>query len=537
MIFARRVPFANRHEAAEAYRHLISEAQKIGAQAVMATMAALGRADLFFMLTRLMDCKPADNDWCFDRCKEVAAEPNECLDLWAREHWKSTIITKALTIQDVINNPELTVGIFSHTRTNAQTFLLTIMREFEENERLKVCYPEILYANPKSESPLWGVENGIILKRKGNPKEATIEAWGVVEGQPTGRHFALMVYDDVVSVENVNTPDQIKKTTERMRLSDNLGAKGGTRRIIGTRYHLFDTYAELLKDGTLKPRIHPATVDGTADGEPVYLSREELRNKRIKQGPYIFACQMLLNPVAEDAQGFKPDWVHLWNGAEEHWRAMNRVILVDPASSKKKDSDYTVFAVVGWNVDQHLYLIHGIRARFNLTERTKNLFRLVRQYQPLFTAYERYGMQSDIEHIQGEMDRENFHFNIQEIGGQTAKPDRIRRLIPWFENGRFHLPAQSTFKDHEGKFHNFTTLFIEEEFTSFPVCAHDDMLDCLARAVDPQLNVPWPDAVDGRSAVEKELERMEEARRAMSDGPGAAMGVMYGYDQQRGAQW
>lgn len=537
MIFARRVPFANYQEAGEAYKRLLSEAQKQGPQAVMATMAALGRADLFFLLSRFMRRPDTINDWCFDRCKEVAENPNGYIDLWAREHYKSTIITVALSIQDILNDPEETIGLLSHTVTNAGKFLGQIKREFEINEPMKRCYPEVLYQNPEKESPSWSIENGLLVKRQTNPKEVTVEAGGVVKGQQIGKHYRKMVYDDIVTPDSVGTAEQIKKTTEMLRVSFNLGARGGHRRIIGTRYHMFDTYAELLKDGVAIPRIYAATVDGKADGQPRFLSPELLAQKRKEMGPYVFACQMLLNPVAEDAQGFKDAWLHLWNGAEEHWRAMNRVILVDPASSKKKDSDYTVFAVVGWNVDQHLYLIHGIRARFNLTERTKTLFRLVRQYQPLFTAYERYGMQSDIEHIQGEMDRENFHFNIQEIGGQTAKPDRIRRLIPWFENGRFHLPAQSTFKDHEGKFHNFTTLFIEEEFTSFPVCAHDDMLDCLARAVDPQLNVPWPDAVDGRSAVEKELERMEEARRAMNDGPGAAMGVMYGYDQQQGAQW
>jgi hypothetical protein len=63
------------------------------------------------------------------------------LDLWAREHYKSTVITFALTIQDILNDPEITVGIFSHTRPIAKAFLRQIKQEFETNEDLKAGFP------------------------------------------------------------------------------------------------------------------------------------------------------------------------------------------------------------------------------------------------------------------------------------------------------------------------------------------------------------------------------------------------------------
>lgn len=512
------------------------EAHKAYAQARSPEdLRALCCGDLFFLLVRAMGRSDMDNEFCYSRCREVQATPDGCLDLWAREHYKSTIITVGKTIQDILCNPSLTVGIFSHTRPIAKAFLRQIKREFESNQLLQELFPHICPPG-RGETRTWSEDAGIVVQRANNPKENTVEAWGLVDGQPTSKHFDLLIYDDVVTLESVSTPEQITKTTEAWRLSLNLGARGGVRRMIGTRYHANDTYDTLLRQKSVVPRILPATADGTFEGEPVFLSRELLDEKRRDMGPYVFACQMLQNPLADKADGFRAGWLQYWTTAEDHWKPMNRVILVDPAGSKKKSSDYSVFCVVGWNSDQRLYLIHGERARRNLTERTKTIFRLVRQYQPLFVGYEQYGLQSDIEHIQGEMSRENFHFQIQPLGGQTAKIDRIRRLIPWFEQRRIFLPIQSPFHDGD-TVRNFTSLFVEEEFTSFPVCAHDDMLDCLARAVDPQLNVPWPDAVDGRSAVEKELERMEEARRAMNDGPGAAMGVMYGYDQQQGAQW
>jgi hypothetical protein len=36
----------------------------------------------------------------------------------------------------------------------------------------------VLWADPVKESPKWSEDEGIVVKRKGNPKEATVEAWG-----------------------------------------------------------------------------------------------------------------------------------------------------------------------------------------------------------------------------------------------------------------------------------------------------------------------------------------------------------------------
>ena len=126
-------------------------------------------------------------------------------------------------------------------------------------------------------------------------------------------------------------------------------------------------------------------------------------------------------------------------------------------------------------------------------------------------GYERYGLQADIEHIRDEMARLNYRFTLRELGGATAKIDRIRRLIPWFEQERLFLPAHDAFRDGEGRIRDFTRELVEEEYGAFPVCAHDDMLDCLSRAVDPGVRVPFPDAADGRGAAERELERLRLA--------------------------
>src|SRR5690606_16861901 len=109
--------------------------------------------------------------------------PDGFLDLWAREHYKSTIITFGLTVQDILRShgadledpPELTIGIFSHTRPIAKSFLRQIKQEFEGNSKLKALFPDVLYANPHRDSPKWSEDDGIVVKRKSNRREATVE--------------------------------------------------------------------------------------------------------------------------------------------------------------------------------------------------------------------------------------------------------------------------------------------------------------------------------------------------------------------------
>ncbi len=477
----------------------------------------LGRRDLFFLLAFLCGRKDVARPWLLDRCKEVQAAPNGFLDLWSREHYKSTIITFAQSIQDILSshgdNPhpkwggrEVTIGIFSCTRPIAKGFLGQIKYELEHNENLRTLYPDILWENPNKDAPRWSMDNGIVVQRKTNPKESTVEAWGVIDGQPTSRHFYILVYDDLVTVDHVGTPTMMQKVLSTWEVSTNLGAEGGIQRYIGTRYHANDAYRHMLKRKVAVPRIYAATKDGSVEGEPVLLSREALDEKRKIQGPYTFACQMLLDPVADETQGFKREWVCYHKGSNGD--GMNKYILVDPANEKKQTNDYTVMAVIGLGPDKNYYLLDLVRDRLNLAERADMLFRLHGKWQPITVGYEKYGMQADVEHFKYEMSHRNYHFSITELGGRLNKLDRIRSLIPIFAGKRFYLP-ESLFKtNYEKKTEDLVDVFLAEEYDSFPVSMHDDMLDAIARIMDEDLGAVWPRIID-----DKPKERYRHRRR------------------------
>src|SRR6266702_4481248 len=107
------------------------------------------------------------------------------------------------------------------------------------------------------------LERGITVKRKGNPKEATIEAHGLIDGQPTSRHFRLHIYDDVVTQDYLSE-ESLRKTTERWELADNLGSHLGVRKWMpGTRYHYADTCGVVIERDAVLSRITGTIYRGT----------------------------------------------------------------------------------------------------------------------------------------------------------------------------------------------------------------------------------------------------------------------------------
>ena len=468
----------------------------------------LCQTDLFFLLRYGLNRVDMDNDWLFDRCIEVQTSPNNHLDLWAREHYKSTIITFGKTIQDILIDPNITVGIFSHTRPIAKSFLSQIKRELETNRQLQAWFPDILYAEPSKEAIRWSEDAGIIVKRSQNPKESTVEAWGVVDGQPTSKHYTLLVYDDIVTRESVSTPEMMHKTTDALVTSYNLGAIGGARRFIGTRYHFGDTYAAIMERGTVSPRVYPATDDGTLDGASVFMPQKLLDEKRRDFGIYVFSTQMLQNPVADSSQGFKREWVNQYD--REPPENCVWYLLVDAANGKRKHNDYTSIWAVGLSSDGNYYCIPEVRDRLNVTERANRVIALHRKYKPIEVRYEEYGSTSDVPYVKEQQEKQQYRFQIVTVGGLIGKTERIRRLIPDFETGKVWLPIRWIVTDYEGKGQDNVRIFIEEELLAFPVTAHEDMLDALARIKETsgkvngssiQLMLRWPDSEDNAPVV------------------------------------
>ena len=423
-------------------------------QLVARAKALVACNDRFYLLVKLLARADLIHTWLFDRCREVEEEPYGFVDLWARFHGKSSIITTGGIIQEIIRNPEVTVCIFSVTKGIAREFLAQIKNEFETNEDLKTVFYDVLYRSPRTRTDdegrpaKWSLERGITVKRKGHPKEATVEAHGLIDGQPTGRHFNKHYYDDIVTQDNL-TEEQLKKTTQRFEMADNLGTRHGVDKCIaGTRYHFADTYGVIVERGSVKARIYPATVDGTVNGQLVLISPKEWERIKRDQGLKTVSAQMLLNPLAGNEATFRSEWLSPY---EVIPRIMNVYILVDPSKGSGERSDRTAIAVIGIDPAFNMYLIDGVCHRMRLTERLEYVERSKRYWenfpgvQIVKVGWERYGKDAEMEAVELLLRAKDNFFPIEELNtpksGGHSKQDRIERLEPTIRGGRFHLPC------------------------------------------------------------------------------------------------
>src|SRR5262249_28115598 len=125
---------------------------------------------------------------------------------------------------------------------------------------------------------------------------------------------------------------------------------------------------------------------------------------------------------------------------------------------KTASSDRTAFAVIGVDTQRNKFLLDGTRHRMNLTTRWETLKALVAKWrrapgvEMVRVGYERYGLQSDIQHFRLMMESEEERarssstslwqterrtfepFHIEEIAwvleGNQSKDARVGRLVP-----------------------------------------------------------------------------------------------------------
>lgn len=233
------------------------------------------------------------------------------------------------------------------------------------------------------------------------------------------------------------------------------------------------------------------------------LGKAQLDELRVDLGEYGFVGQYLQEPVPAGGGEFRNGWIQYYQSGGVRPKTMNIVILVDPSGGdelkkkKKKTSDWSAYMVVGLGSDQNYYILDMVRDRLNPTERVDTLFMLHKKWndlggKPPKVGYEKYGMMTDTHYIKTKQRDDGYNFPLIELGGSMAKEERIRRLIPDLQTGRWYFPANLMYVDNEGRSFDLVKELVSSEMPSFPRARFDDMLDALSRVYEADLMLSFP---------------------------------------------
>lgn len=487
------------------------------------------------MLYFVLKIPPANHPFVVRACNEVMHGPqNRTLDLWAREHFKSTVITLGTTIQTLLNDPTERIAIFSYTREAARVFVRQIKDVFERNELIRTCFSDIVYDNPSRESPMWTQES-ITLKRSGSFKEASVEAWGLIEGMPTGRHFSGRIYDDVETEDLVNTPELMEKMKYMFALSHNVGVDGGWHRVIGTHYHHEGLLNQLRHAKTLSGeplytvRVKPATDDGTPNGSPVLLSEGKM--DELRQNKRIFYCQQLLDPTPRGEQELDFEDIQVINQSELP-KNLYKFMTVDPAGGRtdKRRGDAWAMFVVGVEpfLDDvgasNIFVLDGFVGECTHGEAMKEVVDMYcRNGRIMRLGVEKVGMSSTELHVKNALAARGRALILEGKGRNLVKlspagrkkEQRILSNLQWpLINRKVHILRTVSVSAQER---------LKQEMEKFPYW-HDDALDALSYVFDmlrefPFGSYPAPD-------TSTEVDRWERAKRRQQEaGKNSWMGI------------
>jgi len=386
-------------------------------------------------------------------------------------------------------NPDIRILIYSHKKEGgSEEFLRSIKHHFIRNEKFRNLFPEYCPQPNSVGSIEWGTADKILLPNRSNSAaypESTVETAGLTT-DVTGRHYNVIKADDLVTKESVTNETMIQKTRQVFSLMKFLFDQPawGVMDIIGTPYHFNDLYATLRKADKISKVIVPILDKAGNSTFPERFTKHDIETEiRHKPGStsYEFSCQYMLNPVPEDEQTFRPEWLdYLEFRYLQAPSNLKKYIFVDPASTQRKSSDFTAILVIGVDTRDHYYLLDIVRDKLNVTDRTNLVLSLAQKHDIHRIHYEAIGFQNtDLKILKRTSLDVSYPVNVESVKATlNSKEDRIRGLQHYYERGLIHWPSQyKYFSQFERKTLEMTEL-LRDEMLMFPYAQHDDMLDC-----------------------------------------------------------
>lgn len=476
-----------------------------------------------------------NNGWCrytpphWDLHQVIAvSEPRDRLLLDPRSHLKTTINTIAHTIQIILNFPDCCILIMHASEGKSIEIMSEIQEHFKHNEVFRSFFPEFCPQGKVGVSKFGSSEKFTVPCRVENRRHPTVSS-GSMTKKLASSHYDWIKYSDVVDETTVTTPEQIQKTKSTFAMQKHLRVGPlSFRDIEGTIYDEMDLYCHLLDTryyGRIargkKPNIavsirgayrkdvpggqtfqpeerHAPYLVAQEDitypsgavvkkGEKIpwwiekagkpHFTPEELEDQRADD-PWIFACQMLLNPAASGAsKPFDPGRIS-WVTSRSLARipAAGVICTIDTASTVNKRSNDSAITTAIHTATGDVVVKDIVFGKWQPSDLLDVMFEVYEKHRPNFMDIE------ETEFVRGLMSSLRMHeqkrgysLPIRYLPRETdiSKVERIMNALqPPFRAGR--IKFAETLPEHVQD-------RLRSEMSKFPSAGgHDDILDTLA---------------------------------------------------------
>lgn len=403
-----------------------------------------------------------------------------CLQLAPRGYGKSTVLTIARTVFEVLRNPDIRILIASNTQLQAEVFLREIKFHLENNPKVKE-YFGALVSDGK-----WDNREVVVAGRTRPQKESTVTAVGV-GGPVASRHYDLIIADDIVDEENSRTELQREKTrTWWYKTLVPCCEPNGRIYMVGTRYHYLDLYGHLIRNECADSHHIVRAIDANNKTPwPEKFSLKWLEKRKSELGSTIFNSQYQNDTSLMKGHIFQEGWFRFYERKPD-WGTMRFYVGTDPAatrrdavlSSAESNSDWWTIVVGARRHTPYgqpsspIYVKEILRTRCTKDQYLNMLIAVNDHYKPVSVTIETVAAQ---EYLAQDAER---HMPVKRVTRTTDKVARAYWLQAFFENGQILFPARSLVSDYK------LWQALMEELILFPQAEHDDLFDGLQTMVE-----------------------------------------------------
>lgn len=318
--------------------------------------------------------------------------------LWSRGTYKTTSIVVEI-IQLILNFPDIRIMLMQDTVKNAMVLLDEVRKHFDgthHKSKLPELFPEFCQTEKKL-----GTKLAFTVPNRTAPrKEATVTV-ASPRSTKTGMHFEVGFFDDLVTAENYDSPEQLQKTITDFALYIPLIDPGGYKYVTGTRYTFGDLYEHILREDAeshswqISIRACWTVNDGVKtllfpqvkldDGRTIGHTIEMLEAMQAKN-PQMFAAQYLNKPIAEGTQLFTDEMMlsHVRSSLEETFPILgNKSLFVDVATSDSGPSDDSVILCGQLDCIGTIYVTDGVGGQWNIPALAEVIIQQALKHKPV----------------------------------------------------------------------------------------------------------------------------------------------------------